>query len=60
MRLVREIVQDVAGYKRDTPMIPSGVERPLAYRIEQDALIALEIATECLMTTVFEMAYEPS
>ena len=58
--LVREIIDDIAGYRRDTPMIPYGVERPSAYRIERDALIALQIATESLMTTIFEMAYEPS
>ena len=41
-------------------MIPYGVARPSAYRIERDALIALQIATESIMTTIFEMAYEPS
>lgn len=58
--LVRDIITDITGYSRDTPLIPDGMARPSQYRIERDALIALQIATETLMTTVFEMAYEPS
>ena len=57
--LVREIMDQVLGNNVSNPLVLFGVTRSAQYRIERDALIALQISTEALFTTIFEMAYLP-
>jgi hypothetical protein len=59
MMLVRETMDEVLGNNEVNAMVPRGYTRGVQYRIERDALIALQISTEALFTTVFEMAYLP-
>ena len=55
MLIVKEIMADcVSGGVQDA-MIHAGVRRN--FRIEQDVLIALQIATETLFTNFFQMSY---
>ena len=57
IKLVREIVDEVAGASVQNAFVPKGYTVAPQYRMERDALIALQIATESLFTTIFEMAY---
>lgn len=59
MNIVREILQEIAG-TANRGLVPSGVAMQSRYRIERDALIALQICAESLLTNIFEMAYTPS
>ena len=59
MMIVREILQDVAGDGYHA-LIPAGTAMKPTYRIERDALIALQMCTESLITNIFEMAYTSS
>lgn len=57
IRLVREVVDEVAGNNVQNAMVPRGYTIAPQFRMERDALIALQIATESLFTTIFEMGY---
>jgi hypothetical protein len=57
IKLVREIVDEVAGNNVQNAMVARGYTIAPQYRMERDALIALQIATETLFTTIFEMGY---
>lgn len=46
------------GLARNNALVPGGLAAP-PYRIQRDALIALQIATEQLVTNLFEMWYTP-
>lgn len=60
MMIVREILQDIAGNDSHYALLPSGTVMQPQYRIERDALIALQICMESLLTNIFEMAYTSS
>jgi histone H3/H4 len=60
MMIVREILQDIAGNGHHYALLPAGVAMKPGYRIERDALIALQLCTESLFTNIFEMAYASS
>ena len=59
MMIVREILQDIAGDSHHA-LIPVGTAMKPTYRIERDALIALQMCTESLFTNIFEMGYTSS
>jgi hypothetical protein len=52
-------VDEVVGNNVQNAMVPRGYTITPQYRMERDALTALQISTESLFTMVFEMVYIP-
>src|SRR5579859_6510083 len=58
--LIKELIQDGIGLGGNHAFVPAGLgDNRSLYHIQRDALIALQIASEQLVTNLFEIWYTP-